>query len=336
MKFIRKIDSLYVLILSMLKLIKIKLINSRKILIGDNYSLKFNSRLKVWNSGKIEVGNGFSIGYNSEIYAWDQELIIGDNTSINDNCKIYGKIYIGSNCLFASNIFVSSGTHNFSYNKYLPIKVQDKLKVIDKPVIIEDDCWIGFGVVIMPGVHIGKGAVIGSNTVVTKNVFPYSINAGIPSREIGKRLLFENSFEEINCKRQDHWPYFYKGINYSQFDNMISVEKGIEIANPLSVFLLSKKNVSKLRIKGFSYAVAILNVFVNKSQFKEIEIKDGFFDILLNLTQQNENYSKEFDNISKEIRDLFNVITIETNLKIKMKSERKVNWKIISIGYNEN
>lgn len=337
MKLIKKLDNLFSFCIGQIKMSYFKILLVNNFEVGSKPQIKFTSRINIWDKkGKIVIGDFFSMGYNSEVYSWDDELIIGSNTSINDNCKIYGKINIGSNCLFASNIFVSSGTHNFSSDKYLPIKVQDKLKVIVKPVTIEDDCWIGFGVVIMPGVHVGKGAIIGSNAVVTKNVFPYSINAGIPSREIGKRLLFGNLFEEINCKTPDHWPYFYKGINYNQFDNVTSVKEGIEIVNPISVFLLSKKNVEKLRIKGFSEAVASFNFFVNKSQFKEIEIKDGFFDINLNLIQQNENWSKEFDNISKEIKDLFNVITIETDLKIKNKSDRKVNWKIISIGYYEN
>ena len=50
-----------------------------------------------------------------------------------------------------------------------------------RPVIIEDDVWIGTKVIILPGVHIGKGSVIGAGAVVTKNIPAYSIAAGNPA-----------------------------------------------------------------------------------------------------------------------------------------------------------
>ncbi len=52
-------------------------------------------------------------------------------------------------------------------------------------VVIGDDVWIGDKATILPGVTIGKGAVIAANSVVTKNVKPYTIVAGIPAKEIG-------------------------------------------------------------------------------------------------------------------------------------------------------
>jgi acetyltransferase-like isoleucine patch superfamily enzyme len=317
--------------------LKILIFGNKSIQIGEKSFLKWTSRIKIWDkSGKIIIGDNFSIGYNSEIYTWGGDIVVEKNTSINDNCKIYGNVKIGANCLLASNIFISSGSHVFKKSPFLPIKVQDSLYFEDKPIIIEDDCWIGFGVVIMPGVHVGKGAIVGSNAVVTKDVFPYSINVGIPSREIGKRLSFENSFDEINCKIPDHWPYFYKGINYNQFDSEISVKEGIEIINPIAVFLLSKKSIDKLQIRGFSNTLASLKIFLNKSKFNKIEIKDGFFDIVLDLTLQNECGSKEFDNISKEIKGIFNVITIESDLIVESLPVNKIYWKIISISYYGN
>lgn len=62
------------------------------------------------------------------------------------------------------------------------------------PILIEDDVWIGSGATIMSGVRVGKGAVIAAGSLVTKNVEPYSIVAGIPAKFIKKR------FEERICK----------------------------------------------------------------------------------------------------------------------------------------
>lgn len=68
---------------------------------------------------------------------------------------------------------------------------------ICKTVIIEDHVWIGAHVTIMPGVHIGRGAIIGTKSVVTKDIPPLSIVAGVPSKIIGIRnnsLTYELNF----------------------------------------------------------------------------------------------------------------------------------------------
>jgi len=55
-------------------------------------------------------------------------------------------------------------------------------------VVIGHDTWIGHGAVIMPGVRIGNGAVVGSNSVVTKDVPPYTIVAGVAAKVIRQRF----------------------------------------------------------------------------------------------------------------------------------------------------
>ena len=57
-------------------------------------------------------------------------------------------------------------------------------------VIIDDNVWIGEGAMIMPNVHIGKGSIIAANSVVTKDIPPYSIAAGIPAKVI--RTMIKN------------------------------------------------------------------------------------------------------------------------------------------------
>lgn len=58
----------------------------------------------------------------------------------------------------------------------------------DSQTVIEDDCWIGARVIILPGRRIGKGSIIGAAAVVTKDVEPYNIVGGNPARVIKKRL----------------------------------------------------------------------------------------------------------------------------------------------------
>lgn len=335
MKLIRKIDSLYFLILNKFKQIKIKLINYNKILIGDNSSFKSTSRLKVWGRGKIIVGKNFSIGYNSELYSWEEELIIGNNTSINDNCKIYGDVKIGANCLFASNIFISSGTHNYNFDPYLPIKVQDTFVNNNKRVVVEDDCWIGFGVVIMQGVYIGKGAIIGSNTVVTKDVAPYSINVGIPNKQISKRIEFNKSLYRIDYNIKEHWPYFYKGINYKQFLNIDYFKNGFEVEENISVFLLAKNPNQKLTLSGFCNKKTEFEIQINDNFSSKTTINKGEFDELIHL--ENQNFpSSHFINYSEDLKKQFNIITIIKINNNLISSNINEKWLIRSIGYYED
>jgi NDP-sugar pyrophosphorylase family protein len=108
-------------------------------------------------------------------------------------CTINGTTRVGADCIFAPDVFVSSGTHPFREIPHLPIREQERRLAqqgvsLDRPVWIQDDCWIGTHVVIAPGVTVGKGSVIGANSVVTKDVPPYSVVAGMPARVIGQRL----------------------------------------------------------------------------------------------------------------------------------------------------
>ena len=55
------------------------------------------------------------------------------------------------------------------------------------PIVIEDDAWLGLGVIVLDGVTIGRGAVIGAGAVVTGDVPPYAIAVGVPARVVGSR-----------------------------------------------------------------------------------------------------------------------------------------------------
>jgi len=64
--------------------------------------------------------------------------------------------------------------------------LMERIKSIRSHVKLEDDCWIGTGVIILPGITIGKCSIVGAGAVVTKDVPPYCIVAGIPAKVIKK------------------------------------------------------------------------------------------------------------------------------------------------------
>lgn len=63
-------------------------------------------------------------------------------------------------------------------------KLMDKIEHIKSTVLLDEDCWLGAGVIVMPGVTVGKCSIVGSGAVVTKDVAPYSIVAGVPAKKI--------------------------------------------------------------------------------------------------------------------------------------------------------
>lgn len=336
MKLFRKIDNAHKKILSKLILLKIKLINNRNIKIGISSSFEKNSRLKVFgNNGKIHIGKKFSIGYNSEIYSWNNEILIGNNTSINDNCKIYGNIVIGSNCLFASNIYLSSGSHNFKIDPFLPIKDQDRLSDNNEQIIIEDDCWIGFGVVVMQGIYIGKGAVIGSNTVITKDILPYTVNGGIPNKIISNRLDFFKDIYKINFDNKEHWPYIYKGLDYSQFEFKKNLNDFLKINNNFSVFFLSKSSSNKVRIVGASSSIIHLNIMFNDDLYASSESLVGSFESLLHFKTDKSHNFDYFKCLPLKLKENFNIITVKKVQENLTKSQSNNYWLFKSIEYFE-
>lgn len=116
-------------------------------------------------SGFIRTGNDISLGPGVIIYETRSGLTIGDNTMIAGGVKI-------------------CGTSHGKEVTDIPMRFQ---ATSSSPICIDDDVWIGMGVIIHPGVTIGKGSVIGSGSVVTKSIGEFMIAYGTPCKEIAAR-----------------------------------------------------------------------------------------------------------------------------------------------------
>lgn len=129
--------------------------------------------------GYRHIGKNVVIGKNftgTERY----NISIGDNVAIGPNCVFYAgiaPITVGNNVMFGPNVTVVSGEHRTDVlGEYMRNITNDmKLPKNDKPVVIEDDVWIGTNVTILKGVRIGRGSIIHAGAVVTKSVRPYTI-----------------------------------------------------------------------------------------------------------------------------------------------------------------
>lgn len=69
------------------------------------------------------------------------------------------------------------------------------------PIIIDDDCWLGFGSEILSGVHIGKHSIVAARAVVTKDVPPYTIVAGNPAKIVKQYNFDTKRWEKVQKQR---------------------------------------------------------------------------------------------------------------------------------------
>lgn len=142
----------------------------------------------------ITIGEHFSCDQRLRLDAIDEflgdkftpEIIIGNDVLIQKDCHIgaINKIHIGNNVLLASKVYISDHSHGEVTAEALQVPPAKRRLYSKGPVIIEDNVWIGEGVVILPGVTIGENSVIGANAIVTKTIPKNSLAAGNPARVI--------------------------------------------------------------------------------------------------------------------------------------------------------
>ena len=137
---------------------------------------------------KVSVASPFICDYGCNIH-------IGDNVTVNTGCTFVdcNKITIGSNVLIAPNVQLYTATHPIDLDERLaPVETEDGIKRVRRtyalPITIEDGCWIGGGVIILPGITIGYGSVIGAGSVVTKDIPANSLAASAAS-DVYKRQI---------------------------------------------------------------------------------------------------------------------------------------------------
>lgn len=142
----------------------------------------------------ISIGNNCTIGQRVQLTAWDKfrdqkftpEIILGNNCSIGENAHItaINSIKFGNNVLLGKKVLITDNAHGDSSPELIDIAPNFRPLSSKGPVIIDDNVWIGEKASIMPGVHIGKSVIVAANSVVTKDVPPYCVVAGVPAKII--------------------------------------------------------------------------------------------------------------------------------------------------------
>ncbi len=120
------------------------------------------------------------------------EIKIGYATTLGYNNFLHGKITLGKYCQLGADVAIHATNHPSNYmTTYINKNLFDgELKSLKrhKEIIVGHDVWIGHNALILGNITIGNGAIIAGGAVVTKDVVPYSIMAGVPAKEIRKRF----------------------------------------------------------------------------------------------------------------------------------------------------
>lgn len=141
--------------------------------VSDSGIVEIGDRVRVHQDTLIETGHGGS-------------LKIAADTHIQPRCQLSaykGEIQIGSNVQIAPNCAFYPYDHGM-----IPGELMGQQPLQTKGgIAIEDDVWLGFGVIVLDGVKIGKGAVVGAGAVVTQDIPAGAIAVGVPARVVKLR-----------------------------------------------------------------------------------------------------------------------------------------------------
>ncbi|TMM09640.1 MAG: acyltransferase [Actinobacteria bacterium] len=141
--------------------------------------------LQVGKRGRIELGRWAWLGHRTKIRCHEGVVSIGAKTVLGQECTIsaYQHVSIGRECVIADRVMLIDFDHGV-VEVDRPIRLQGIYK---RDVRVGNNVWIGYGACILRGVTIGDNAIVGTSAVVTKDVPPNGVVAGIPARVVRMR-----------------------------------------------------------------------------------------------------------------------------------------------------
>jgi acetyltransferase-like isoleucine patch superfamily enzyme len=152
--------------------------------IGEN--VIFEPGVLVFHPEQIRIGNNVYIGHNTILKGYyKNEMVIGDNVWIGQQCFFHsaGGLRIGNAVGIGPAVRILTSKHREA-GRATPILFSE---VELGAVTVDDECDIGIGSTILPGVRIGRGAQIGAGAVVADDVPDYAVAAGVPARVLRMR-----------------------------------------------------------------------------------------------------------------------------------------------------
>ena len=142
----------------------------------------------------VDIGQGAGVSMRTFMWSYGPRQIrrsgvsIGRNTRISQGCTIdlRSGLAIGNNVSVSPEVMILAGSHDVHAPRFNDVAGF---------VAIEDHVWIGARALVLPGITLGRGAVVAAGSVVTKNVAPMTIVAGVPAKPVGVRDPAATAYE---------------------------------------------------------------------------------------------------------------------------------------------
>lgn len=161
----------------------------KKISIGDRTVIDDNCVLdaKGSSSAGIVIGKSVLLSRNTILSCKNGSIRIGDNSNVGTNCLIHSEteVHVGAKVLVAAYCYlVAGGNHDHSRTD---IPVIEQRSITKGGIRLGNNVWLGARVTVIDGVKIGRDAIVGAGAVVTRDIAEFTINTGVPARQIRKR-----------------------------------------------------------------------------------------------------------------------------------------------------
>jgi len=168
----------------------VRLLCPANIHLGKNVYLDSQVYLHALPAG-IHIGAGTSLMHGTTLHVFNYRdlphagIFVGKNCFFGEYTCIRGQggVYIGDGVYTGTQVQIAAVNHVYAD----PDKFIKDQGITAEGITIEDDVWLGSGVVVVDGVTIGKGSVVGAGAVVTRSLPPYSIAVGIPAKVVKDR-----------------------------------------------------------------------------------------------------------------------------------------------------
>lgn len=146
---------------------------------------QFDGPVRALRGSRLFLGEGCRLGHGAFFETSGRGSIrIGNHVRINQGAVVVAasSVQIGDDTLIGEYVSIRDADHGMQPGT--PMRLQEQNS---KPIAIGSDVWIGRGAIVLKGVTIGDGAVVAANSVVTKDVPPMTVVAGVPARTVKTR-----------------------------------------------------------------------------------------------------------------------------------------------------
>jgi acetyltransferase-like isoleucine patch superfamily enzyme len=141
----------------------------------------------------VRYGRDVHCQWSTSFWSPRRDIVLGDHVGIGGRCLFLADTTIGNKVLIADSVaFLNSDDHRIDL---VGKAIWDSGRGDSGRIVVEDDVWIGHAVAILTPVRVARGAVIAAGSVVTKDVPPYAVVAGVPARVVRMRFSPEQVIE---------------------------------------------------------------------------------------------------------------------------------------------